>query len=76
MAGFTDPEVLLEVKPQPPNSTSGGGAAATDGGGGPLDGLRRALAAAGAPLLALAGRASSDPFYGVVAYRNFRREDA
>ncbi|KAI8463981.1 MAG: hypothetical protein J3K34DRAFT_129281 [Monoraphidium minutum] len=60
--GFTTPEVLLEVK-------APGGAAPPAGGGGPLAALLR-------PLAALLQRGGSDPFYAVVAYRNFRREDA
>ncbi|GBF91225.1 hypothetical protein Rsub_03545 [Raphidocelis subcapitata] len=59
VAGFTTPEVLLEVKA--PNGAAPGAAR------GPLDALLK-------PLAALFTRAASDPFYAVVAYRNFRRD--
>jgi hypothetical protein len=59
VAGFTTSEVLLEVKA--PNGAAPGAAR------GPLDALLK-------PLAALFTRAASDPFYAVVAYRNFRRE--
>ncbi|KXZ53254.1 hypothetical protein GPECTOR_7g1148 [Gonium pectorale] len=61
VAGFTEPEVLTEVQPA-------GKAAA--GAGGPLGALLGALG----PLGGLLRRSSSDPFYAVVAYRNFKRE--
>ena len=61
VAGFTSPEVLLEVK-------APGGGAPPPAGRGPLDGLLR-------PLAALFARDGSDPFYAVVAHRNFKRED-
>lgn len=60
MFGFTEPEVLLEVAP----SSGGAVGAAPD----PLARLLR-------PLQQLFERGSADPFYAVVAYRNFRRED-
>lgn len=66
VAGFTEPEVLTKVELQPNSSSSG-----APGGLGALGG---ALAKALGPLGALFERSSSDPFYAVVAYRNFKRE--
>jgi hypothetical protein len=57
--------VLLEVKP----GSSTTGAAGSGGKGGPLSALLK-------PLVGLFQRAGSDPFYAVVAYRNFKREEA
>jgi SAM-dependent methyltransferase len=57
--GFTEPEVLQEVK-LPEGSQQGG-----------LQGL---LAALPQPLQQFMSRAGQDPFYGVVAYRNFKPE--
>ncbi|KAG2484416.1 hypothetical protein HYH03_016830 [Edaphochlamys debaryana] len=56
VSGFTAPEVLTEV----PLASGGGG---KSGGGG--------LAALLGPLGKLLARSGSDPFYAVVAYRNF-----
>ncbi|PNH11748.1 hypothetical protein TSOC_001390 [Tetrabaena socialis] len=61
VAGFTAPEVLTKVAKQDGGGGGGGG------GGGPL-------AAVLGPVAKLFQRSSSDPFYAVVAYRNFKRE--
>ncbi|GIL54348.1 hypothetical protein Vafri_9917 [Volvox africanus] len=63
VSGFTAPEVLTAV-PRPADQQQQGRA----GGGGFLKGLLNS------PLARLFRRSSSDPFYAVVAYRNFRRE--
>jgi len=60
--GFTEPEVLLEV-PIPEGRQQDGG--------GLLGGLVKALPQ---PLQQLLSRSSSDPFYAVLAYRNFKPE--
>lgn len=62
MEGFTEPEVLLEV-PLPPERQ--------DQGNGLLAGLVKVLPQ---PLQQLLSRSSSDPFYAVLAYRNFKPE--
>ncbi|GLC34764.1 hypothetical protein PLESTM_000237500 [Pleodorina starrii] len=64
VSGFTAPEVLTEV-PKPGEGRQG---AAGGSGADLLSGLL-------APLTRLLRRSSSDPFYAVVAYRNFRREE-
>ncbi len=64
IAGFTDPEVVLEVKTK--DGATPSPLAATGLAGLPLLG----------PLLKLMERSGGDPFYGVLAYRNFKREDA
>lgn len=69
--GFTQPEVIKKVE-LPGAKTSKPGAAA-GGSGGALSSLPAALSSLLGKLLAGGG---SDPFYAVVAYRNFRREDA
>lgn len=56
--GFTEPEVLLEMQ------LPGGRGV---GGGGLLGSLLK-------PLERFMSRAGGDPFYGVVAYRNFKPE--
>lgn len=59
--GFTEPEVLTQVPiPEGRQQDSGW-----------LDGLAKALPQ---PLQALLTRSSSDPFYAVLAYRNFKPE--
>ncbi|GLI61477.1 hypothetical protein VaNZ11_003874 [Volvox africanus] len=63
VSGFTAPEVLTAVN-RPADQQQQGRA----GGGGFLKGLLDS------PLARLFRRSSSDPFYAVVAYRNFRRE--
>ncbi|KAG2446475.1 hypothetical protein HYH02_008466 [Chlamydomonas schloesseri] len=60
VAGFTTPEVLTEV-PKVAGAPAGG-----TGGGSLPQWLK--------PLSRFFERTSSDPFYAVVAYRNFRRE--
>jgi hypothetical protein len=57
--GFTEPEVLLQV-PIPEGQDQG-----------LLGGLLKALPQ---PLQQLLSRSSSDPFYAVLAYRNFKPE--
>lgn len=61
--GFTEPEVLLQV-PIPEERQQGSG-------GGFLGGLVQALPK---PLQTLLSRSGSDPFYAVLAYRNFKPE--
>lgn len=59
--GFTEPEVLLQV-PIPEGRQQQGGL---------LDGLVKVLPQ---PLQQLLSRSGSDPFYAVLAYRNFKPE--
>lgn len=61
VSGFTSPEVLKEI------TKRGQQVGDSNSGGGPL-------AMFLAPLTRLLQRTSSDPFYAVIAYRNFRRE--
>lgn len=72
VAGFTAPEVLLDAGPPTQSSSSpgsGSGSGSPGAAGNPLAGLFAKAAA-------LFGRAASDPFYAVVAYKGFKREDA
>lgn len=57
--GFTEPEVVLEV-PLPASQQQGG--------------VQQLLRVLPKPLQQLMGRAGQDPFYAVIAYRNFRAE--
>ncbi len=70
VAGFTEPEVLTKVELQPGSSSSSSSGGAQGG----VGALGAALAKALGPLGTLFERSSSDAFYAVVAYRNFKRE--
>jgi hypothetical protein len=63
------------AKVEPPAAAGSGSGASGSGGGGGGGGGGGPLAALLRPLAGLFQRAAGDPFYGVVAYRNFKREE-